>query len=72
MKKHDALGGDWIHFSVELHVKKDDEVYKLAEQLSQKTGKSIEEELDLALRLGFKPHTARNLKFLLQGYNEEV
>lgn len=65
MKKHDALGGDWIHFSVELHVKKDDEVYKLAEQLSQKTGKSIEEELELAIMLGCIPHAERNLKFLL-------
>lgn len=72
MKKHDASGGDWIHFSVELHVKKDDEVYKLAEKLSRKTGKSIEEELELAIRLGCIQHAARNLKFLLIGYNEEV
>lgn len=31
MKKHDAPGDEWIRCRVELYVKKDEEVYKLAE-----------------------------------------
>lgn len=65
MKKHDAPGGDWIRCSVELYVKKDEEIYKLAEQLSQKTGNSIEDELNFALMLGCNPHIMRNLQFQL-------
>lgn len=70
MKKHDAPGDDWIRCSVELYVKKDEEVYKLAEQLSQKTGNSIEQELDFALLLGSNPHIMRNLQFQLRRYKE--
>lgn len=72
MKKYDGLGDDWIHCEILLHVKKDEEVYKLAEQLSQKTGNSIEEELDFALMLGCNPHIVRNLQFQLRRYNKEA
>lgn len=70
MKKSDSPADDWIHCSVELYVKKDEEVYKLAEQLSQKTGNSIEQELDFALLLGCNPHIVRNLQFQLRRYKE--
>lgn len=72
MKKHDAPGDDWIRCSVELYVKKDEEVYKLAEQLSAKTGHTIEEELNFALLLGCNPHIMRNLQFQLRRYGEEA
>ena len=55
-----------------LFVGKDEEVYKLAEQLSQKTGNSIEEELRFALLLGCNPHMVRNLQFQLRRYGEEA
>lgn len=70
MKKSDSPADEWIHCSVELYVKKDEEVYKLAEQLSQKTGNSIEQELDFALLLGSNPHIMRNLQFQLRRYKE--
>lgn len=70
MKKHDTLGDDWTRCRVELYIKKDEEVYKLAEQLSLKTGYSIEEELNFALILGCNPHIMRNLQFQLQRYKE--
>lgn len=72
MKKHDAPGDDWIRCSVELYVKKDEEVYKLAKQLSAKTGHTIEEELNFALLLGCNPHIVRNLQFQLRRYGEEA
>lgn len=72
MKKYDGLGDDWIHCEILLYVKKDEEVYKLAEQLSQKTGNSIEEELNFALMLGCNPHIVRNLQFQLRRYNKEA
>ena len=70
MKKCNAPGDDWIRCSVELYVKKDEEVYKLAEQLSAKTGHTIEEELNFALLLGCNPHIVRNLQFQLRRYKE--
>lgn len=70
MKKSDSPADEWIHCSVELYVKKDEEVYKLAEQLSQKTGNSIEQELGFALLLGSNPHIMRNLQFQLHRYKE--
>lgn len=72
MKKSVSLTDEWIHCSVVMHVKKDEEVYKLAEQLSQKTGNSIEEELNFALMLGCNPHIMRNLQFQLRRYSKEA
>ena len=70
MEKSNAPGDDWIRCRVELYVKKDEEVYKMAEQLSQKTGNSIEQELDFALLLGSNLHIMRNLQFQLRRYKE--
>lgn len=70
MKKADAPDDKWLHYNLVLFVGKDEEVYKLAEQLSQKAGNSIEEELRYALLLGCNPHMVRNLQFQLRRYKE--
>ena len=70
MRKTDAPDDKWLHYNLVLFVGKDEEVYKLAEQLSLKTGYSIEEELNFALILGCNPHIMRNLQFQLQRYKE--
>lgn len=72
MRKTDAPDDKRLHYNIVLFVGKDEEVYKLAEQLSQKTGNSIEEELRFALLLGCNPHMVRNLQFQLRRYGEEA
>lgn len=72
MRKTDAPGDKWLHYNLVLFVGKDEEVYKLAEQLSQKTGNSIGEELRFALLLGCNPHMVRNLQFQLRRYGKEA
>lgn len=72
MRKTDAPDDKWLHYNLVLFVGKDEEVYKLAEKLSQKTGNSIEEELRFALLLGCNPHMVRNLQFQLRRYGEEA
>jgi hypothetical protein len=72
MRKTDAPDDKWLHYNLVLFVGKDEEVYKLAERLSQKTGNSIEEELRFALLFGCNPHMVRNLQFQLRRYGEEA
>lgn len=72
MRKTDAPDDKWLHYNLVLFVGKDEEVYKLAKQLSQKTGNSIEEELRFALLLGCNPHMVRNLQFQLRRYGKEA